>query len=159
MQKWFKAIPVMATLLIALIPKSLNAAVHNITIVNDAFTPLNSVVTQGDTVRWTFDAPGGVEHTTTSDPTSPKQWDSGIMTYDNPYFQIFITYTDPTGDYPYRCTIHGSAGMRDTLRIVAAPIDIDGDGILNQFDNCPLMQNPLQENSDMDVFGDVCDNC
>jgi len=37
--------------------------------------------------------------------------------------------------------------------------DADGDGILDQNDNCPYTENPDQENSDTDEYGDSCDNC
>lgn len=38
-----------------------------------------------------------------------------------------------------------------------SPIDVDGDGIRQLPDNCPLVANPLQEDSDSDGVGDVCD--
>lgn len=37
--------------------------------------------------------------------------------------------------------------------------DADGDGKLNGVDNCPLKANPVQEDEDMDMLGDVCDPC
>jgi len=39
------------------------------------------------------------------------------------------------------------------------PADCDGDGILNEQDNCPGAANVGQEDVDGDGFGDVCDNC
>lgn len=33
------------------------------------------------------------------------------------------------------------------------------DGVCNGVDNCPLISNPDQQNSDSDSFGDACDNC
>ena len=36
--------------------------------------------------------------------------------------------------------------------------DIDGDGVLNGPDNCPLIDNN-QDNNDGDTFGDACDVC
>lgn len=37
-------------------------------------------------------------------------------------------------------------------------LDADGDGIANQFDNCPGKSNPLQEDLDNDGKGDLCDD-
>ncbi len=37
--------------------------------------------------------------------------------------------------------------------------DLDGDGIPNQFDNCPKHANQDQADSDGDGVGDACDNC
>jgi cysteine-rich repeat protein len=37
--------------------------------------------------------------------------------------------------------------------------DTDGDGVLNEFDNCQLDTNAGQADSDMDGFGNVCDIC
>jgi plastocyanin len=144
-------------LVVTMLPSKSNATIHHISIVDNDFTPLNTIVTQGDTVRWTYN--GSILHTTTSDPSSPVSWNSGNMTIPGSTFQIVITLADPTGNYPYRCTPHALIGMRDTLRVVAPAMDTDGDGILDQNDNCPTVQNPLQEDLDADGAGDVCDNC
>ena len=37
-------------------------------------------------------------------------------------------------------------------------IDTDGDGISNEFDNCPNVANANQADADSDGVGDVCDN-
>ncbi len=41
----------------------------------------------------------------------------------------------------------------------AGPIDQDGDGIIDENDNCPLTPNAGQEDADADTRGDACDNC
>ncbi|WP_374506259.1 gliding motility-associated C-terminal domain-containing protein, partial [Flavobacterium sp.] len=51
-------------------------------------------------------------------------------------------------------SIYGSAIIPITLNIV---LDFDGDGILDTIDNCPLVSNPNQLDTDRDGFGDVCD--
>lgn len=40
-----------------------------------------------------------------------------------------------------------------------AALDSDGDGLLDNEDNCPDDVNPAQEDSDDDNVDDVCDNC
>lgn len=54
----------------------------------------------------------------------------------------------------------GGGGGPTTLNYVVvaqAPPDADGDGILNESDNCPLASNPEQEDADQDTLGDPCD--
>jgi cytochrome c peroxidase len=54
--------------------------------------------------------------------------------------------------------IDGRTINQQPLRSFAANVqDDDLDGILGQFDNCPSVANPLQENNDGDGFGDACD--
>lgn len=45
---------------------------------------------------------------------------------------------------------------RATVWIVS-PVDTDGDGLRNLPDNCPLVWNPDQRDSDGDLVGDACD--
>ena len=51
-------------------------------------------------------------------------------------------------------SVYGSVSIPLTLHIV---LDRDGDGILDTIDNCPLVSNPNQIDTDRDGLGDVCD--
>ncbi len=37
-------------------------------------------------------------------------------------------------------------------------VDSDGDGVFDDYDNCPMVANPTQANADFDREGDACDN-
>ncbi len=56
----------------------------------------------------------------------------------------------PDGDF-------GSPGVAN--KKCPAPPDTDNDGIIDDFDNCPLIPNPDQTDTDNDGVGDECDNC
>jgi len=85
------------------------ATIHSISIVGFAFSPPNTIIFQGDTVRWTnLD---GVAHTSTSDPGSTDPWDSGTL---NPA-QSFQRQFNVLGSLPYHCTPHPF--MQDTLKV------------------------------------------
>ncbi|MDZ7798525.1 MAG: C1 family peptidase [Patescibacteria group bacterium] len=56
--------------------------------------------------------------------------------------------------YPYQYTISGTGGSADYLPNGG---DIDGDGIINLEDNCPIDYNPAQKDVDQDGEGNVCD--
>jgi predicted extracellular nuclease len=56
----------------------------------------------------------------------------------------------------------GAPNPRNTssaLHPCGAPADTDGDGILDDVDNCPYTPNPGQEDGDGDGVGDACDAC
>ncbi|MEM9546208.1 MAG: thrombospondin type 3 repeat-containing protein [Bacteroidota bacterium] len=50
-------------------------------------------------------------------------------------------------------------GCANTTDIQDACADDDGDGVINQIDNCSTIPNQRQDDQDMDGIGDVCDNC
>ena len=41
--------------------------------------------------------------------------------------------------------------------VVEAPLDSDGDGVADEYDNCTWVANPEQDDSDFDGLGDACD--
>jgi glucose/arabinose dehydrogenase len=95
-----------------LISSHAGAVIHEIDMVNFEFSPTNTSISHGDTVRWTL-----VEgnHTSTADTSSPKAWDSGVLTTMGQTFQVQFTEADGFGPFPYHCTLH-SATMKDTIR-------------------------------------------
>ena len=97
-------------------------AIHNITVGNNFFSPLGTVAQAGDTVRWTW--VGGIPHSTTSDPSSPKSWDSGVSSTAGFTFDLIIDPTDPIGPLPYHCTIHALT-MKDTIWVQAPDVTVE----------------------------------
>jgi len=91
------------------------ATIHDITIGNNFFSPLGATIQHGDTVRWTW--VGGVPHSTTSDASSAKTWDSGVTSLGGNTFLLEFTAADGPGPFPYHCAIH--AGMKDTIFVQA----------------------------------------
>jgi hypothetical protein len=72
-----------------------------------------------------------------------------------------LSVTKP-GIVPPRHPAHGP-WRRLNGQLVEADIrtdtDADLDGLGGRVDNCPLVANPSQQNSDGDLLGDACDNC
>jgi hypothetical protein len=59
----------------------------------------------------------------------------------------------------YGVTLIGDPTLRISVDCFPPAQDSDGDGLSDQFDNCPTISNPGQENADGDGYGDACDNC
>lgn len=57
--------------------------------------------------------------------------------------------------------LNSGANQPRNLRNLQGPLssDVDGDGVLNNADNCPTVANIGQEDGDGDLDGDACDNC
>jgi hypothetical protein len=64
----------------------------------------------------------------------------------------------PAGGGPAPGAIDAGA-MIDGARPDGPPGDLDGDTIMDDFDNCPDVANSDQANEDDDRLGDVCDDC
>ncbi len=60
-----------------------------------------------------------------------------------------------------KCTGGATSNCDDNCRLVSNPsqIDSDGDRAGDVCDNCQGLQNPDQANNDGDSFGNACDNC
>jgi len=94
------------------------ATIHSITVGNNFFSPLKTTVHPGDTVRWVW--VGGVLHTTTSDASSPKQWNSPTSSVAGFTFDLQFTAGDGPGPFPYHCAIHPTT-MKDTILVAPPP--------------------------------------
>ena len=57
---------------------------------------------------------------------------------------------------PGSITVSSTAGGSATRLVEVINSDVDGDGIPNDVDNCPLTPNPLQEDTDNNGIGDAC---
>jgi plastocyanin len=123
------------TLIAAVAAVPVSATIHIVQISNFTFTPKNTMVTPGDTVRWVMVSG---THTTTSDPSSPKVWDSGIFPVGN-NFDLVFTAGDGPGPFPYHCAVHLS--MKDTIFVSPPPVcgDANGDKTVNVGDAVSLI--------------------
>lgn len=72
----------------------------------------------------------------------------GVTLFDGPNY-LYFHVTHPDG---------GSCEL--SLEVFASSVvgDSDGDGIVDEDDNCPFIFNPDQANNDNDEWGDVCDD-
>lgn len=86
------------------------ATVHTINVSNTQFNPATKQIAHGDTVRWILVSG---THTCTADPSSPKDWDSGVLT--GTPFQVVFRAEDGNGPFPYHCDFH--FGMNGTITV------------------------------------------
>ncbi|MCH7878481.1 MAG: thrombospondin type 3 repeat-containing protein [candidate division Zixibacteria bacterium] len=73
-----------------------------------------------------------------------------------------VTYTDSIAEFSITPLFITGAGANAELTVdiqLLGVSDIDGDGVADQDDNCPLAPNPSQADVDADGIGDFCDNC
>ena len=71
---------------------------------NFGFSPGQTVVNLGDTVKWT-------NTSGTHTVTSTGNWDSGTVMSGNSFSQVF----NSPGTFNYFCAIHGAAAMSGTV--------------------------------------------
>ncbi len=87
------------------------------------------------------------------------------QTYGVTVTQVSQTATTVTVSIDLDCDtdydLDGPCDSEDNCPIVSNPLqeDTDGDGIGNACDNCPAASNPTQADGDLDGIGDACDNC
>lgn len=101
------------------------AIIHTVNVSNNQFTPPTVQISHGDTVRWVRIAG---THTCTSDPSSPKDWDSGTLT--GTPFQVVFSESDGNGPFPYHCDFH--ATMKGTITVQTLATAREESGTLPQ---------------------------
>ena len=89
-----------------------SATKHIVNVGNFAFLPAKTHVAPGDTVRWAYS--NGISHTSTSDPSSPKSWNSPFLDTPGQFFDVVFTLADGPGPFPYHCAVHPLT-MLDTI--------------------------------------------
>ncbi|MCH9031851.1 MAG: CHRD domain-containing protein, partial [candidate division Zixibacteria bacterium] len=102
--------------------QSAHSTIHHVNAGSFFFAPTKTLVSPGDTVRWTNVSGGFIQHTTTSDGGSPKAWNSGLLT-SGMSFDVVFTAGDGPGPFPYLCLVHPFS-MKDTI-FMALPPDPD----------------------------------
>jgi plastocyanin len=131
LQKRFIGI-LMALSLLLLLPAMASAVVHQVSIEDFFFTPLNTHASVGDTVRWTNH--GAAPHTSTSDQ---GVWASPTLSSGQSYQFQFTS----AGNFPYHCAVHLS--MKDTIRVSPTGIDDESTVTPRDFELSQNYPNPF----------------
>ncbi len=92
---------------------------HTVSVGSNFFSPVNTTVNHGDTVR--FVRSSGT-HTSTSDPLSPKEWNSGALQAGVP-FDVEITESDGPGPFPFHCDFHPT--MKGTIFVQNLDVQLE----------------------------------
>jgi plastocyanin len=133
---------VAAALALALFAGQVKATVRTVTVTNNQFNPSSLQINDGDTVRWIRQA-GTVPHTTTSDVSSTKDWDSGTLQIGVAFDVPFSTSTDGTGPFHYHCDFH-SLSMKGTITVISLAVEVEQSGILpSEFEVGQNFPNPF----------------
>jgi hypothetical protein len=90
----------------------------------------------------------------------PGQAASSTVGVDFPNSLVIGNLTGSNGTaLPPGIYIHSNTSGTVYANTLPATADLDGDGVPNGVDNCPLVANADQANLDGDGFGDACDRC
>ncbi len=87
-----------------------------------------------------------------------NNYDTSLPYYNTDYDEDIY----PVGvmvDEEYSVYTAGTYNSEMIVRKFSQKPDVDGDGVPNDVDNCPLIANDGQEDGDGDGVGDICDNC
>jgi hypothetical protein len=75
-------------------------------------------------------------------------------------FPDLLPQSSPLEQRLFHCKLYdGRSPEQIFQQLIERLPDVDGDGVPDRDDNCPLTPNPDQLDMDGDFVGDVCDNC
>lgn len=116
---------------------------------------------QSSGVPWLFDNGNCDVRTIDEQVILSTRYQSTVVDPSTPNFFASITLAPGTTTCKWVLTLeeellaqHGVVPPR-----LSAGDDTDGDGLRDDCDNCPNVENAEQEDADSDCVGDVCDNC
>jgi plastocyanin len=95
-----------------------SAATHQVNVGNNAFSPAELTITQGDVVTWTWVGPD-TDHSTTTTAEGLTTWDSdrGNPSPNHPVGDKFSWNFPNSGEFAYYCKVHDFM----TGKIIVAP--------------------------------------
>ena len=111
----------LAALWLAVFPILATAETHDVSVVDNRFSPNDITITVGDTVRWT-NAAGGASHDVTSDDGkfAPSVTASS--------FTFSLTF-DSVDEILYYCTVHSSPGQDRNSRMNGRVVVVEADPV------------------------------
>lgn len=98
---------------------------------------------------------GGVDQQNTV--TAPGTLSAVLFQNSSGFLPEMVCAKRGTGTYCWNITSNQIYGAPLTITVVGYQTDTDGDLVLDTWDNCPLVANEDQINSDNDSVGDICD--
>jgi plastocyanin len=103
---------------LGIVAESARGATHDVSVGNNAFTPPQLTVEQGDVVNWNWVGPD-TNHSTTTEADHETSWDSdrGNAFPNHPVGDRFSKELQMPGEYPYHCKVHAEM----TGKIIVVP--------------------------------------
>ena len=139
----FLLVKMLGSIIFCLLLASLSdAAIVNVSVIDDQFIPTNVTVTVGDTVLWRNNS--GDTHTVTSGPGCGSD---GIFNYGDLLPQQSFSFPfRQAGTYPYNCQLHCSCcGMKGTVVVNGNIVQVPNSGT----------QSSIQSGYNLAVSGDT----
>ena len=104
---------------------------------------------------------GGVSLTIRLSASQLRQARRALARKRRVFVRVGVVGTDQAGNSTAvkaaRIRLAGAGGASATTAAHPEPGDVDGDGVRDEFDNCPQNRNGDQADADADLLGDACD--